>query len=143
LGKGEKNFVLNNLLNAVNSQKGNIDVELLDWVDYFRARHHSNKFPKDLVPEGNPEPVFGDPKYLEYKKRKEKMHELNAKSLEKLVSEKKILNSIFGVFALVGIFFSISSMTGAVIGFSNSFSIPFGIGLFVVGIFGLSFGNKL
>lgn len=144
LGKGERPFVLNNLLNAVNLQKGEVDVELLDWIDYFRAKHYPDKFiNKDgthisLVPEGNPEPVFGDPKYIEYKERSGKFHSIPKKNLES-----EILSFVFGTFILAGIFFSVSSMTGAVIGFSKSFSMPLGIGLFVVGIFGLLGSNSI
>jgi len=57
--------------------------------------------------------------------------------------EKKILTSVFGMFAVAGLFFSFSNFTGAAIGFSKSISFPAGIALFVIGILGLFFGRKL
>jgi len=56
--------------------------------------------------------------------------------------EKKVLNSIFGVFVIVGLFFSLSNMTGAVISSSKFFSSQAGVLLFVLGIIGLIFSKR-
>jgi hypothetical protein len=57
--------------------------------------------------------------------------------------EKKILTSVFGMFAVAGLFFGFSNVTGAVIGFSKSFFFPVGIILFILGILGLFFERRL
>jgi hypothetical protein len=57
--------------------------------------------------------------------------------------EQKVLTSIFGIFVLSGLFFSLFNFTGAVIGFSKSFSFPLGVFLFILGVLGLFFGKKL
>jgi hypothetical protein len=56
--------------------------------------------------------------------------------------EKKVLTSVFGIFVVAGLFFSLSSFTGVVIGFSKSISLPIGVLLFVLGVLGLFFSKK-
>ena len=51
--------------------------------------------------------------------------------------EEKVAASVFAMFVFAGLFFGASSLTGAVIGFSKSFSMPLGIILFVLGLLGL------
>jgi hypothetical protein len=84
--------------------------------------------------------IISDPekKYLD--RAKELIENVNKHSSN---LENKVVTSVFGILAVAGLFFGFSSLTGAVIGFSKSFSLPIGVLLFVLGILGLFFGRRL
>jgi len=130
----EREKVLKYLLNSTNVQSIGEDRRLLDWIDYFRAKYFPDKFPRELVPEGNPEPDLN----AEYKPSfiSKRIGEYNKKNLET-----KIMKSVFAIFVLAGLFFGVSGMPGAVIGLSKSVSISSGVILFVFGIVGLFFSR--
>ena len=86
--------------------------------------------------------ILGSKKDIEGFKKYMKKEEQENKRFPSNSLEGKVITSVFCMLAIAGLFFGISSLTGAAIGFLKSFSLPIGILLFVVGILGLFLSNK-